>query len=113
MVGLLTLYATSITHTLARAQNDNCASILAAIAIQQRSIDAARRILSPDEASCAFVDFTMPVSGDCARLKTAVDADVKKRQAWTSAMVAWSQLDQLRLQLRGVEGRRGSTCTER
>jgi hypothetical protein len=113
LVGLLTLSATFIAHAPARAQKDDCASVLSAIGAQQHNIDAARDILSPDEASCAFADFIMPVTGDCARLKDAADADAKKRKAWTSAKVAWSALDQLRLQLRGVEDRRGSTCTER
>jgi hypothetical protein len=67
---------------------DDCASLLFAIGMQQRVIDEGRRVLSPDEASCAFVDFTMPVTGDCAR-QGRRNADVKKRQAWTSAMVAW------------------------
>jgi hypothetical protein len=113
LMELLALFATFTAHAPAHAQKDECASLLFAIGMQQSIIDEARRVLAPDEANCAFVDVTMPVSNDCARLKAAADVDVKKRQAWTSAIIAWNQLEQLRLQLRRVEDRRGSTCTGR
>ena len=94
----------------AQAVHKDCAPLLASIDVQRRAIETARRVLSPDEASCALIDFSLPVAGECARVKAAAYSDGRKREAWTAAMVAWSALDGLRLQLRGVEDRLGVTC---
>jgi hypothetical protein len=103
--------------TAARAQEpapaDACEKLQHAVAQERRAIEAARKLLTPEEASCALADFSLPVTGHCAGVMAAAQADAAKRRAWSEALAAWSRLDRLMLAARRLEERTGSECIAR
>jgi hypothetical protein len=106
----IALPAQSPARAQASAPAAECEKLQRAIAQERRAIEAARKVLSPIEASCAFADFSLPATGHCAGVMEAAQADPAKRRAWNEALVAWSRLERLMLAVRRLEDRRGSTC---
>jgi hypothetical protein len=80
-----------------------------AIGVIRERIDASRKVLSGDEADCAFEEFTTDaLSRYCVQTKAA--ADLAKRRTWNEIQHAWDALNRLRLQLRQIEERLGIEC---
>jgi hypothetical protein len=86
-----------------------CIPHVNAINVIRERISASRKVLSGNEADCAFEEFTTSVlSRYCAQVKSA--ADVAKRRTWNGIQHEWDALNRLRLQLRQTEGRLGIEC---
>jgi len=81
-----------------------------AIGVIRERIDAGRKVLSGDEADCAFEEFATggALSRFCVQAKSA--ADFSKRRTWNDIQHAWDALNHLRLQLRQTEERLGIEC---
>jgi hypothetical protein len=77
-------------------------------ALQQRGV-AATRLLGGYE-HCIWEDLSLGTpSSYCSAVKQRASADMRK--AWGDAVLAWNQLDRLRLELRGLEDRLGIDCS--
>jgi len=93
----------------APARPKECAAPLGAIKVVRDKIDAGRRVLSAEEADCAFLQFTTQALSDrCAQLKGR--ATPKARETWDEMLNGWNDLDRLRLDMRKLEERLDAEC---
>jgi hypothetical protein len=83
-----------------------------AIEVVRGRIEAGRKILSGEEADCAFAEFdTGSLSRHCAQMKSS--ADPIKQRAWGETYHAWDALSRSKLSLRQFEDRLGIECETR
>jgi hypothetical protein len=102
--------ATGNERELRSDQVAECVERIKAIDIVQDRIDASRKVLSGDEADCAFQEFTTStLSRYCVQVKKSA-TDAAKQRTWNDVQHAWDALDRLRLQLRQTEDRLGFEC---
>ena len=93
----------------APARPKECVAPLGAIKTVRDKLDAGRRVLSAEEADCAFLQFTTQALSDrCAQLKGR--AAPKTRQTWDEMLHDWDTLDRLRLDLRKLEDSLDVVC---
>jgi len=93
----------------APAPPKECAAPLGAIKAVRDKLDAGRRVLSAEEADCAFLQFTtQALSARCATIKAR--ATPKVRQTWGDMLQEWGALDRLRLDLRKLEDSLDVVC---
>jgi hypothetical protein len=91
------------------AQPSECAQRTNAIGVIRDRIDAMRKVLSADEADCAFREFTTNgLSRFCMQVKSAANAAAQR--TWNDIQHAWNALDRTRLELRQAEDRLGIEC---
>jgi hypothetical protein len=105
------LIVAGLTDAAAQAVPPDCAVILRAIDAQKTKIEEARRVLSAEEADCAFAEVESAPTRHCAGIKAAAFRNFEKRRIWDNAIFARHSFDRLRLQLRATEDRLGVTCT--
>jgi hypothetical protein len=86
-----------------------CTAPIGAIGAVRGKLDGGRKLLSDDEADCAFVAFTNGgLSARCAQIKARANPTAKR--AWSEMQTGWDELGRLRLDLRKLEDRLGIEC---